>query len=62
MTVDTEASAFFAIAKYRGVEFAQLLYGGDDVSGEEWNARGWNKLHDLRHKMFEIATEACLQD
>jgi uridine phosphorylase len=62
LTVDMEASAFFAIAKYRGVEFAQLLYGGDDVSGEEWNARGWNKLHDLRHKMFEIATEACLQD
>jgi len=33
-----EPAAFFAVAKFRGVPLAQLLYAGDDVSGEFWSA------------------------
>ena len=32
LTVEMEAAAFFAVAQFRGVTFAQLLYGGDDVA------------------------------
>jgi len=29
-----EAAALFAVAQFRGVVLAQILYGGDDVSGD----------------------------
>ncbi|MCA9912777.1 MAG: nucleoside phosphorylase [Anaerolineae bacterium] len=59
LTVEMEASAFFAIAQFRGVQFGQMLYGGDDVSGEEWDSRGWSNLHDVREKLFWLAVEAA---
>ena len=44
LTVEMEAAAFFAVAQFRGVTFAQMLYGGDDVSGAEWTrAAGTNE-------------------
>jgi uridine phosphorylase len=58
MTVDMEASAFFAAAEFRGVEFAQLLYSGDDLSGE-WDPREWTR-HSVRKQLFELAARACL--
>ncbi len=35
----TRASAFFSVARFRDVVFAQMLYAGDDVSAEEWDHR-----------------------
>ena len=43
LTVEMEAAAFFAVAQFRGVQFGQMLYGGDDVSGAEWDHRDWIK-------------------
>ncbi len=61
LTVEMEAAAFFAVAQFRGVTFAQLLYGGDDVSGAEWDPRGWDKRISVRERLFWLAAEACLQ-
>ncbi len=59
-TVEMEASSFFAVAKFRGVTFGQLLYGGDDVSGGgDWDHRNWN-THSVRDKLFLLAAQACL--
>jgi hypothetical protein len=33
LTVEMEAASFFAVAQFRRVTFAQILCGGDDVSG-----------------------------
>lgn len=41
VVVEMEASAFMAIAQFRGVDLVQLLYAGDDVSGETWDHRRW---------------------
>lgn len=60
LTVEMEAAAFFAVAKFRGVEFGQILYGGDDVGGEVWNGRGWQQEMPAREKLFWLAAEACL--
>jgi uridine phosphorylase len=60
LAVDMEAAAFFAVAQFRGVTLAQMLYGGDDVSGEEWDDRGWVKQTTVREKLFWLAAEACL--
>lgn len=60
LTVEMEAAAFMAVAEFRRVVFGQLLYGGDDLSGDRWQERGWTTLHDLRENLFWIAAQACL--
>lgn len=61
LTVEMEAAAFFAVAQFRGVTLAQMLYGGDDVSGGEWDSRGWDSRTEVRENVFWLAVEACLQ-
>ena len=59
LAVEMEAAAFFAVAQFRGVQFGQLLYGGDDLSAEQWDSRGWTR-HSVRETLFWLAAEACL--
>jgi uridine phosphorylase len=56
ITVEMEAAAFFAVARFRGIRFAQLLYAGDDVSGETWEHRNWQRSPS-RQLTFELALE-----
>ncbi|MHB8647425.1 MAG: nucleoside phosphorylase [Thermomicrobiales bacterium] len=58
LTVEMEAATFFAVARFRGVQFGQMLYGGDDLSGE-WDSRDWT-THTVREKLFWLAADACL--
>ncbi len=60
LTVEMECSAFCAVAEFRSVDFGQILYGGDDVSCEEWDSRCWNDRTDVREAIFKFAVEACL--
>ena len=59
LTVEMEAAAFFAVAQFRGIRLAKMLYGGDDVSSEAWDSRHWAS-HDVREQLFWLAAEACL--
>jgi len=61
LMVEMEAAAFLAVAQYRGIQFGQILYGGDDVSSDQWDSRHWQKQTSLREKLFWLATEACLE-
>lgn len=56
LVVEMEAAAFFAVARFRGIRFAQLLYGGDDLSGAEWDARDWT-VSPSRARTFDLAVE-----
>jgi len=56
--VEMECASFFAVAKYRGVRFASLLYGGDDLSGAVWDGRGWHNRFDIRQGLVELALDA----
>jgi uridine phosphorylase len=60
LTVEMEAAAFFSVARFRGVVLAQMLYGGDDVSSEEWDHRDWANQVSVRERLFWLAAEACL--
>ena len=55
LTVEMEAAAFFAVAAFYGLKLAQVLYTGDDVSGEEWDERGWNRQKCVRENLLETA-------
>jgi uridine phosphorylase len=58
LTVEMEAAALFAVAAFRGVTIGQLLYAGDDLSGEAWDSRGWDTHGSARRLLFELALEA----
>ena len=59
-SVEMEAAALFAVAEFRGVELAQVLYAGDSLDAEKWEARNWNKNNSLREKLIWLSAEACL--
>lgn len=61
LAVEMEAAAFFAVAQFRGVPFGQILYAGDDISGDVWDHRHWDKQASVREKLFWLAAEACLR-
>jgi len=61
LTVEMEAAAFFAVAIHRGVTFGQLLYAGDDLSGDSWDARAWDRDRIARSRLFSLAAEAVLR-
>ena len=61
ITVEMEAAAFFAVARFRGVAAGQILYGGDDVSGDAWDSREWRGRTSLRERLVWRAAEACLR-
>ena len=61
LTVEMEASAFFAVAKFRRVQLAQILYVWDELSADEWKVQeGWGE-EKLRRKLFDVAGEAVLK-
>ncbi|MGA2410550.1 MAG: nucleoside phosphorylase [Candidatus Binataceae bacterium] len=60
VVVEMEAAAFFAVARFRRVECAELLYAGDSLAGRKWDHRGWNRLA-VRERVFHLAAEACLR-
>ena len=61
LTVEMEAAAFFAVARFRGVSFGQMLYAGDDLSGEAWDGRGWLDHGTGRDLLLRLAAEAVLR-
>jgi uridine phosphorylase len=60
LTVDMEAAALAAIARFRGVPLAQVVYCGDDLSGSAWDHRSWQNLSDVREELFDITAAAAL--
>jgi uridine phosphorylase len=61
ITVEMEASALIAVARFRRVRLGQLLYAGDSLAGESWDHRGWVKAHDVREQLFWLAADAAVE-
>lgn len=61
LAVEMEAAAFFAVAKFREVQFGQLLYGGDAVIPGGWDGRSWDSRADIRRNLFWLAAEAAFE-
>ena len=60
LTVEMESAALIAVSQFRNVIFGQALYGGDDLSGTEWDQRHWQSRQDIRESLFWLCAEACL--
>jgi len=60
VVVEMEAAAFFAVARFRRAIFGQILYGADDLGGDDGDHRSWTR-HQIRRLLFDLAAEACLR-
>ncbi|MBI5950706.1 MAG: nucleoside phosphorylase [Chloroflexi bacterium] len=59
VSVEMEAAAFFAVAKFRNVKLGQILYGGDDLSAATWDKRKWHSRAEIRKNLVEISIRIC---
>lgn len=59
-TVEMEASAMMAVAEFRKVRFGQILYGGDNLGGEVWDQRAWERASDVRENLFWLCADILL--
>ena len=60
LTVEMESAALIAVSQFRDVPFGQVLYGGDDLSGVEWDNRQWQSRSEIRESLFWLCADACL--
>lgn len=60
LAVEMEAAGMMAVAQFRGVVLGQVLYSGDDLSGNEWDSRAWRSRAEIRESLFWLCAEACL--
>ncbi|HLO33946.1 MAG TPA: nucleoside phosphorylase [Anaerolineales bacterium] len=60
LTVEMESASLMAVAQFRGVTFGQAVYGGDDLSGIEWDRRAWQSRSEIRESLFWLCAQACL--
>lgn len=61
VTVEMEAASLMAVAQFRQVLLGQILYAGDDLSGDTWDRRGWQSRREIRESLFWLAADACLK-
>lgn len=60
LTVEMEAASLMAVARFRNVLLGQILYAGDDLSGDAWDQRSWQSRQEVRASLFWLAADACL--
>lgn len=55
--VEMEQAGCIAVATFRGFKYGALIYGGDDVSGEEWDSRSWMSRKGIRYDLVMLCKE-----
>ncbi len=52
--VEMEQSGCIAVAQFRGFAYGALIYGGDDVSQDEWSNRAWRSRSGIRYDLVKL--------
>ena len=52
--VEMEQAGCIAVARFRHFSYGALIYGGDDLSGEEWSNRGWRSRDGVRYDLVQL--------
>ncbi|MBR5116150.1 MAG: nucleoside phosphorylase [Lachnospiraceae bacterium] len=52
--VEMEQAGCIAVSQFRGFAYGALIYGGDDLSGEEWSNRGWRSREGVRFDLVQL--------
>ena len=52
--VEMEQAGCLAVAQARGFAYGALIYGGDDVSQDEWSGRKWFSRKGVRYNLVHL--------
>lgn len=52
--VEMEQAGCLAVAQSKGIEYGAIIYGGDDVSQDEWDQRGWMSRNGIRYDLVRL--------
>ena len=52
--VEMEQAGCIAVSQFRDFRYGALIYGGDDLSGEEWSSRGWRSREGIRYDLVQL--------
>jgi len=55
--VEMEQAGCIAVARFRGFAYGALIYGGDDLTGREWDGRKWRSREGVRYDLVELCSE-----
>lgn len=55
--VEMEQAGCIAVSQFRGFAYGALIYGGDDVSQEEWDRREWRSRKGIRYDLVMLCKE-----
>ena len=55
--MEMEQAGCIAVAQFRGFAYGALIYGGDDLSGDEWSDRGWNTREGIRYDLVTLCRQ-----
>jgi uridine phosphorylase len=61
VTVEMEASAYMAVARYNNVQFGQILTAGDSLAGETWDSRRAVGRAEIQELVLRLAMDASLK-
>lgn len=52
--VEMEQAGCIAVSQVRNFAYGALIYGGDDVSQEEWSQRAWRSRRGIRYDLVNL--------
>lgn len=55
--VEMEQAGCIAVAQFRKFDYGALIYGGDDVSSDEWDKREWRSRKGIRYDLVNLCKE-----
>ena len=58
--VEMEQAGCIAMAQFRNFDYGAIIYGGDDVSQDEWDTRSWDKRKGIRYNLVMLCKELLL--
>ena len=61
LCVEMEQAACIAVSNFRNIKYGAILYGGDDVSGVEWDSRNWRDRKSIRYNLINLIKEIIVE-
>ncbi len=55
--VEMEQAGCLAVAEFRKIAYGALIYGGDDLTGKEWDERGWRSREGVRYDLVQLCAK-----
>ncbi|MEG2329060.1 GNAT family N-acetyltransferase [Anaerorhabdus sp.] len=57
LMVEMEQAGLLALTQFRKVNYIALIYGGDDLTKEEWDQRSWKDRKDVREDLLYLCKD-----